>query len=149
MKLKSWTTEDFDEMSWHDNYVHALRIVEGQHGHGSLELDLDYILEWRRDESKGFQFLIARAELVFEDVFNLSISINFASATAAIGPFSIDGVRRESEKRERYTASVWTIPVNFPHGEIKFESSGFTQEQKAAPVLTDQQFLTHDERTST
>jgi hypothetical protein len=33
-----WTHEDFERMSWHDNHVHALRIVEGRHGAGELLL---------------------------------------------------------------------------------------------------------------
>ena len=46
-----WSEADFDGMSWHDNAVHAIRVVEGEHGAGKLVLDIDYILEWLRDDS--------------------------------------------------------------------------------------------------
>jgi hypothetical protein len=42
----SWNESQFEAMSWHDNHVHGLRIREGAHGCGELELDLDDILEW-------------------------------------------------------------------------------------------------------
>jgi hypothetical protein len=28
--MTTWTHETFDSMSWHDNHVHSLRIVEGE-----------------------------------------------------------------------------------------------------------------------
>ena len=43
MAVMRWTHEQFSEMSWHDNHVHALRVVEGPHGTGELILDLDYV----------------------------------------------------------------------------------------------------------
>jgi len=46
MTLGPWSESQFAEMSWHDNHVHALRVVEGAHGAGDLVLDIDYILEW-------------------------------------------------------------------------------------------------------
>ncbi len=38
-----WADGDFDQMPWHDNAVHGIRIIEGQHGSGELALDLDYM----------------------------------------------------------------------------------------------------------
>jgi hypothetical protein len=40
----SWSTDDFEEMSWHDVHVHGLRIVENDGNDGSAELflDIDY-----------------------------------------------------------------------------------------------------------
>ena len=35
---RAWTDSDLDDMSWHDNAVHALRIVEGKSGIGELVL---------------------------------------------------------------------------------------------------------------
>lgn len=46
MPEQLWTDQQFEEMSWHDNHVHALRIVAGAYGSGELILDLDYILDW-------------------------------------------------------------------------------------------------------
>ena len=53
MGVQTWSDSQFSEMSWHDNHVHALRIVEDVHGAGQLVLDLDYILEWMKCEGDG------------------------------------------------------------------------------------------------
>lgn len=148
MNSNSWGTENFEEMSWHDNYIHGIELVEGEYGAGQLIIDIDYILEWKKSEDSKFNFVIAPAELIFNDVIDLVVSINYRSATAAMGPFSIDGINRRSEKRERYTATIWTIPINFPNGEIEFQSSGFTQSLKSAPSTYDKQWLTENERKS-
>jgi hypothetical protein len=34
--MTTWTQEAFDSMSWHDNHVHGLRVVEGEHGAGEM-----------------------------------------------------------------------------------------------------------------
>jgi hypothetical protein len=65
-----------------------------------------------------------------------------------MGPFSISGIENKEENRDRYTARVWNIEVNFPEGEISFESPGFTQKLTNSAVITDQQLLTKNERTN-
>src|SRR3954447_15608689 len=96
-----WTQDQFDEMSWHDNHVHALRIVAGQHGAGELVLDIDYIAEWLRNGDE-FRFRLVPAALRFTDVTNLRLSLDYASPSAAMGPFSIHAIERRMEQRERY-----------------------------------------------
>ena len=64
MSIRRWTSAQFEEMSWHDNYVHALRVIEGQFGAGELVLDVDHILEWIQ-ESGQFKFQILPVELRF------------------------------------------------------------------------------------
>jgi hypothetical protein len=68
-----WTDAQFDEMSWHDNPVHGLRIVEGPYEAGELILDLDYILEWIKDE-EGFRFRTPPTHLRFREGTNLRMS---------------------------------------------------------------------------
>ena len=144
--MLQWTDSQFESMTWHDNHVHALRIIEGKHGSGTLKLDLDYILEWLGGESGGFRFRIARADLRFLGVTSLKLALNYAAASAAMGPFSIHEIQRHSEPRERYTATVWTIRLNWPVGEISFEATGFEQCLVGASIVTDRQWLTEQER---
>jgi len=144
-QITSWTHDQFERMSWHDNHVHALRIAEGEHGQGSLILDLDYIVEWV-PESDGCKFLIVPATLWFMHVTSLRITLDYASPSAALGPFSIHAIERRSEKRERYVAQIWTILVNWPAGEISFEASGYEQIGWGMPVLCSRQFLLPEER---
>lgn len=146
--MTKWTQDDFDSMSWHDNYVHALRFVEGKHGAGEFELDLDYILEWLRPAaaSDSYRYRIAPARLRFRDVTNLAISMDYGTASAAMGPFSIANINRRTEQRRYYTAVCWQIPINFPPGEIRFEASGFEQLLVADELLVDRQWLVPAER---
>lgn len=141
MTALRWTHDQFEQMSWHDNYVHALRIVEGQHGAGELLLDFDHILEWVGRED-GMQFRIVPAVLKFTEVTNLRILLDYAAASAAMGPFSIHAIERHEQARERYVAQVWKIVVNWPVGEITFEASGYEQHSTGEPVMSDLQHLT-------
>ncbi|NMF90241.1 hypothetical protein [Aromatoleum petrolei] len=140
-----WTERQFDEMSWHDCHVHALRLVEGEYGAGELVLDLDYIVEWLCD-AEGCRFRIVPATLRFREVTNLRLSLDYAGPSAAMGPFSIHAIERRDEPRERYVAQVWTIAINWPRGEIAFEAKGFEQGATGAPVVSAPQCLRADER---
>lgn len=143
----SWTDADFDAMSWHDNHVHGLRIVEAEHGTGTLILDLDYILDWIKGPD-GVQFKILPAHLSFRRVSNLRFALDYATPTAAIGPFSIHLIERRFEPRERYTACCWSVQLNWPNGEISFESDGFEQHGWGVPKISDRQVLSQHERTA-
>lgn len=136
MTLPRWTDKDFDDLSWHDNTVHAFRIIdEGDDtGTARLVLDIDHILKWCSEQSGEYSFLIAPARLTFHGVFALRFSLDYATPTAATRPFMIDGINRRLEKHQRCEAVLWTIPINWPSGEIAFEAAGFTQELLAEPV---------------
>lgn len=142
-----WTHKQFEEMSWHDNHVHAVRIVEGDHGSGKLVLDLDYILEWIKNAEGRFRFRILPVTLTFLEVTNLRVSIDYATPTAALGPFSIHVIERHSVPRERYVAQIWKILLNWPSGEMTFEAEGFEQRGAGIPLLSDGQVLRPEERT--
>ncbi len=136
-----WTDAEFERMSWHDNHVHALHIVEGEHGAGELLLDLDYILEWVCVPDARARFRILPATLRFLDVSGLRIELDYAQATAALVPFCLDRIERRVERRERHEAQVWTLVINWPLGEISFEASGFEQRGSGAPLMCDEQRL--------
>ena len=146
MTIYVWSTEQFEEMSWHDNHVHAFRIVKGEYGSGQLILDLDYILEWVNDDSGGMRFRIIAATLMFEGVTNLRMVLDYETPTAGLCPFSLNGIERRIEARERYDALLWTLDINWPAGEITFEADGFEQRGIAQPVLTVDQFLNPEDR---
>ena len=141
-----WDESRFEEMSWHDNHVHGLRIREGEDGCGELELDLDYILEWLRPTPSAFAFRLAPATLTFVDVFDLRIEIDYAAATAGITPFSISEITRESPVNGG--ALKWKIELNWPQGAISFSASGFRQTLRVSPIVSDSQSLSHQKRAS-
>lgn len=140
-----WTDAQFEEMSWHDNYVHGIRIVEGAHALGELILDIDYILEWICVQELC-QFRIVPATLRFFDVIDLRLSLDYVTSAAALTPFSLHSIERKFEKRERYTAQLWKLPINWPTGELTFEAKGFEQRAIGAARLSNSQCLTPQER---
>ncbi len=142
MPRTHWTTSDFPELSWHDNHVHGLTIREGPHGAGELLLDLDFIVEWL-PAPEAFAFRLAPATLTFHDVTDLSISLAYGRIGAAIGPFSIAEVSRETHDfATGHLSFSWRIVVNWPEGLISFCASGFTQDLRAAPRVSTEQCLT-------
>ena len=148
MSSQSWTDAQFDGMSWHDNHVHALRIVATGDGEGDLILDIDHIVEWIKGEGGGFQFRILPVTLTFHGVTSLRMSLDYATPTAAFGPFMIHDIERRQEQRARYVAQLWKIAVSWPVGELTFEGRGFTQKSSGEPVLSGGQYLTPEERRS-
>mgnify|MGYP006908414368 CR=1 FL=1 len=141
-----WTDDQFEQMSWHDNHVHGLQIVEGEFGAGQLIIDLDYIVEWVKDNSGGCRFRLLPVALTFQEVTFLRISLDYATPTAGLCPFSLHDIERRTEQRERYEAQVWKLLVNWPAGEISFEAKGFVQQGAGEPVLSDQMYLSPEER---
>ena len=125
-----WTTADFDDMSWHDVHVHGFHLIESEDenaGTAELALDIDYILQWAREEA-GFRFVVAQATLRFHDVFGLKFCLDYAKRTAGMCAFSLDGIKREVLSYPTgYTSFRWTMDVNWPTGSIEFLSPGFTQ----------------------
>ena len=127
--LKRWSTKDFDEMSWHDVHVHGFRIIEnaGNSGTAELILDIDYILEWQSNGPQ-FSFVVAQASLQFHEIFGLKFTLDYAQCGAGMCAFSLAGIERELIMHPAGHASYqWRLIVNWPVGEITFESPGFTQ----------------------
>jgi hypothetical protein len=145
----TWTEADFDSLGWHDVHVHGFRVLDGEHGAGELWLDIDYILDWvcPSDLGSGYRFRIAPAVLKFRDVTSLQLSLDYATPTAAMGPFSLAGIEREAISfGNGYGSFRWTIEINWPSGEITFESPGFTQSLTGTITETDSQHLDRSER---
>jgi hypothetical protein len=140
----SWNESQFEAMSWHDNHVHGLRIREGAHGCGELDLDLDYILEWLGPTESSFAWSVAPATLTFLDVFDLRIEIDYAAATAGITPFSISDITRETTGEG--ARSNWKIELNWPKGALTFSASGFRQMLRAEPIVSQTQGLPGEPR---
>lgn len=146
--MQNWTEADFDALCFHDVRVHGIAIEECEHGAGRLKFDMDYILEWLCD-TNGSQckFRVAPADLVFRDVYELKISIDYATPQACTSPFAIDGIRRTLRSERGFSTFQWTIPVNWPSGQISFESPGFNLSMRGSELITESQYLTIAERT--
>ncbi len=145
MATQVWTDAQFLEMSWHDNHVHGMQLVEMDHGSGELILDIDYIVEWIKGQD-AYRFLIVPATLTFHGVTSLRFSLDYATPTAAFGPFMIHGIERHQEQRDRYLARLWKILISWPQGELAFEGAGFTQRALGEAVQSERQCLSQKQR---
>jgi len=147
--LGPWTTEDFDSLAWHDVHVHGLRLTSFNESHGSadLVLDIDYIMKWE-SSGNGFQFTLCPAELVFHGVFGLKVELDYATPTAGMCPFSIHAIEREPLAFPGGSKSFrWHIPINWPHGSLRFEAAGFRLTLVGTPVVHSRQSLSPEQRT--
>lgn len=146
--LGTWTTSDFDAMSWHDVHVHGFRLdaFNSDEGTANLTFDIDYILKWEK-AGNGFLFTVCRAELVFREVFGLKLNLDYATPTAGMCPFSISGIEREPVEFPTGSKSfLWRLPVNWPSGSIEFQAPAFSQRLVGDPVAQSGQFLSSEQR---
>jgi hypothetical protein len=146
--------DEFRQFDWHDNLVYAIRLHAADPDRGDwrseLELDIDHIVEWICGHDDSVRFRVAPASLVFHDVTDLKIAVDFGDSGNGINinELSIHDIAREQLPAEQQKVCLdrpyyrWRIELNLPKGgEIAFGASGFTQTLRAEPVLTDEQRL--------
>jgi hypothetical protein len=141
--------DDFEKMNWHDNHIHNFHIRESEDDwSGVLELDIDYILEWRNAENNAFNFLINPATLCFHGVTDLVIKIDYSKAPARVGPIMIHEIERELKNFPNgYSTFNWCIELGWPtESFISFSAGGFSQVLRGKPVLSGSQYLLPLER---
>ena len=143
-----FSNSDLGNMHWHDNALHAFRVVESEESCGDLVLDIDYIAEWCPPVENAFSFKVAPSDLTFHDVCDLIISIDYASASAAVQPMTIHQIHREVVTYPNgHSSFVWKIEINWPPNSfISFSSSGYTQVSRMEPVTTGAQYISPTER---
>src|SRR6187399_1362586 len=121
--MQTWTTKDFDRLSWHDCLVH------GMHGFDSAELrlDLDYITQWVHPKAgeQYFSFWIAPATLVFHQAHDLRVRLDAPD----FGDFVILRVYQEATPHD----GVLSYRMETLGGEISLRASGFTQYLRSNP----------------
>lgn len=144
-----WTTDDFEAMSWHDVHVHGFRLdrYKDTHGSADLVLDIDFILKWDKS-GDTFLFTVCPADLRFHEVFGLKFTLDYATPTAGMCPFSISGIEREVLKASTgHRSYAWRLPINWPRGSLEFQAPGFTQVLTGEPhVQSGRQSLAPEQR---
>jgi hypothetical protein len=150
--VQHWTQEHFDVLSSHDNTLYGLRFRVGdplrKEWHSDLVLDLDHIVEWLRTDDSRIRFRVVPAWLVFHDVTDLRIALDFGDSgcRTAINQPSVDAITRQRVSEQKICLDRpyyrWRIAFNLPRGgELAFGASGFTQTWRAEPMLVDEQSL--------
>jgi hypothetical protein len=158
MKAGTISTEaDFERLSWHDCTIWAIGFRAGDPDRGDwtseLVLDIDFLVEWICGVDGKARFKIAPATLVFRDLTDPKISIDWGRTgfQSSLHPVSIHAIERERVQEQKICFDrpyySWRIPTNWPEGgEVSFGASGFTQTLRAEPVLTENQHLPWGER---
>jgi hypothetical protein len=84
-----WTVDDFEKMNWHDCPIYAVAFPANIH---EIWMDIDYIFEWIKPEipTEPFNFFIAPATLVFENIHDLSFDFDVFSG------MEIDSILRDT-----------------------------------------------------
>lgn len=144
MKTKystSWTEEDFDSLSWHENKVRGIRFSNPSESYDfDLTFDIDHVLRWMKTPSEHIGTVIAPASLVFHTVDRLRIAIEMAyKEHLTILEISRKDAGTESEKKAGLKKWLWQIDLICLSGgvnTISFESSGFTQRLTKEPAVT-------------
>lgn len=138
---------DFETLSWHDCHVYGFTLEEREYGTCELSFDLDFIVEWLCHVDRSAEFRVAPATLTFHEVFGLRVELDYASVSAGMCPFSLNGIEREPfSVATGHSSFRWRLPVNWPKGLITFESPGFTQVLRRSPILVPRQALRPEER---
>ncbi|MBL7999657.1 MAG: hypothetical protein JNL32_13610, partial [Candidatus Kapabacteria bacterium] len=79
MKVKEvWTDNDFEEMGWHDSYIHAISFP---YDTLDLSLDIDYLFKWVFDDKDNmYDFWVSPCTLTFVNVLDIKIELNFQNS---------------------------------------------------------------------
>ena len=133
-----WTDRDFDQMGWHDAVVHGLANGPGDY---EFALDIDYILEWVKpaEGSRYFNFWVAPATLVFENVSELRIDLEPRDGISVqdLNRSDLQPTRPGFEGPDSHW--LWTLECN--EGVVSLRATGFRQTFRRSPVSCNAQKL--------
>lgn len=132
-----WTELDFEQMCWHECVIYAAAFLTETY---ELLLDIDYIFKWIDPDPSALNYKVwmSPATLVFNNVVDLRLDVGYYD-------LRIDGIERNAINpvkrlpQSRSDQFTWTILTH--DGEIEFESSGFDQFIRSAPVLCEAAML--------
>ncbi|MBN8856741.1 MAG: hypothetical protein J0H29_00050 [Sphingobacteriales bacterium] len=131
-----WGNEDFNEMSWHDNYIYKMSFPSDDL---RMSLEIDYIFKWELNPKSNFyQYWISHCWLTFVDVLNLKIDLDYKNSTG----LTIAEIRRISNRiSKNQKVIIWTFEIETDKGMISFDATGFIQKVDKQPVLSQSQRL--------
>ena len=131
-----YSAKDFEELGFHDCYVHGIRWDTSTY---ALILDLDYIVEWIKNKGK-YEFLVASAELRFNDSSEVRLSFDWTNLAMECQIQDIH--KRESRLSLNGSECYhWEIEFTTPHGSIELWSTNFELKIQKKPVLSKVQKL--------
>lgn len=144
-----WSDSDFEQMSWHDCYIHGLSFGTKSEESGTADflLDIDYIFNWINPTppERFYHFGIAPCTLVFENTITLEMGIDeqegFAFVPFQISDISILGRLQRGGEPYGYHWKIW-----LQTGYMEIKSYGFKQYVRRDPIQVGSQYLSLEER---
>jgi len=147
LEKKVWTQDDFEVMGWHDANIYGMIIEKGEDPwQGNLMFDIDYIFEWVHPipPQQLFAFWVAPCTLIFRDVYELRMDIDQQGNSLDLFDFHSISLLSKNELENGTIVYEWLLELHI--GEIQFKSLGFEQIVRMAPIYTNGQVLSLDER---
>ena len=138
------TCEDVKH-TFHDASVYGMCLIspepDQQDWRSELILDIDYILEWIKNDDGLISFRLVQAELCFVNVSDLRVVFGFPQVT--INPLPIDQIVRSDRPlgvRELYREYRWDIVLNDGlDGKLTFRASGYRLKEIGNSITFGQQ----------
>ena len=135
VKVKNtWTDAEFEVLGWHDCRLHSIRLPDEEF---SLSFDVDYIFKWEK-ESDQFKFWVSPCDLVFSNVSNLKIDLNYRDSMLLF----ISKIKRSNPRSSpNGKVIIWDYLIECDNGDMAFSTTGFQQTIRSQPVLSESQDL--------
>jgi hypothetical protein len=133
-----WTEADFEQMGWHDSYIHAVAFLPEQF---EVAFDIDYILQWvQPSEDQYCRFWVAPATLVFENIHDLKLDLEPFEAVE-IADLHRDDPKRPINAEYIGRDTEWRWRIETHQGDITLRAIGYKQHFRRQPIFTRSQSL--------
>lgn len=136
-----YTETDFEQISFHDCYIYG---IKWSLGNFAMHFDIDYIAAWEAvangDVVAAYHFWVCPAELMFNDISDAVISLDWAAQAPLC---QIDEIQR-TDQRMTPNGIVqwhWEIALAEPNGSIDLWATGFQLWPEGQPVLSTVPYL--------
>ena len=143
---------DYDPYVWHDDALYGMRFHTpdlnapdplASDWTSLFILDIDHIVAWV-SAGDGVRFRVVPADLVFREVCDLKMAVDWGDSKGQIGLSepAIDRIERDpvAVADGRPPMFQWRIAFNHPAGgAIGFRARGFDLNLRREPVLRDEQ----------
>jgi len=146
LEKKIWTQDDFEVMGWHDTNIYGMIIEKGEEQwQANLIFDIDYIFEWVHPvpPQMYFSFWVAPCSLIFKEVFDLKMDIDYRGNTFDL--LEVSDLILISKYEQETGVIIYEWQMDLQEGDIQFKSLGFEQIVRMEPIYTNGQVLSIEE----
>lgn len=144
------TDKIFDQFDFHDNLIRGISFNCNDFM-SEVHIDLDHILKWPLcKEENADSFVLSKANLIFENVTDLKISIDWGESnyTSSSSCISINRIERENVDTTLRFVNYYRYSIidNSEKNVISFGASTQILKLIGNPMTVNRQYLTNEER---